>query len=172
MPIFSVGTKTLFQQTAAPTGWTKETVNYNEHALRIVNGTTLGSGGTVNFTTALSSTAYTYSGIPGSNFAGGATLSTAQMPHHVHTVAPSAPGATMRQFLAFTPAGPTNAGPAPPITPPQSLFISWVEAQVGANFPGSTSHNHPISVSMSGNVFQPNSTLGVNYVDVIIGTKN
>jgi len=43
------GTKMLFQQTAAPTGWTKITTS-NDVALRVVSGT-VGSGGTDAFTT-------------------------------------------------------------------------------------------------------------------------
>ena len=33
----------LFQQTTAPSGWTKDTTNYNNHALRVVTGT-VGNG--------------------------------------------------------------------------------------------------------------------------------
>lgn len=45
------GTLMLFQQTAAPTGWTKQTT-HNNKALRVVSGTA-GSGGSNAFTTAL-----------------------------------------------------------------------------------------------------------------------
>ena len=48
---FPSGTKMLFQQTAAPTGWTKITSGINNHALRVVSGSA-GSGGNVAFTTA------------------------------------------------------------------------------------------------------------------------
>jgi hypothetical protein len=46
------GTKMLFQQTTAPVGWTKDVANDNK-ALRIVSGT-VGTGGSVAFTTAFS----------------------------------------------------------------------------------------------------------------------
>lgn len=49
------GTAMLFQQTAAPTGWTKVTTD-NDAALRVVSGTA-GTGGTVGFTTAFASQA-------------------------------------------------------------------------------------------------------------------
>lgn len=42
------GSKMLFIQTAAPTGWTKD-ITHNNKALRLVNGTA-GTGGTANFT--------------------------------------------------------------------------------------------------------------------------
>jgi hypothetical protein len=50
---FPSGTKMLFQQTSAPTGWTKVTSS-NDVALRVVSGT-VGSGGSVAFETAFAS---------------------------------------------------------------------------------------------------------------------
>ena len=50
---FPSGTSMLFQQTAAPTGWTKQTT-HNDKALRIVTGS-VGTGGSVAFSTALGS---------------------------------------------------------------------------------------------------------------------
>lgn len=69
---FPSGTLMLFQQTAAPTGWTKQTA-HNDKALRVVSGTA-GSGGSIAFTTAFAS----------SLSAGATTLSTGQMPSHNH----------------------------------------------------------------------------------------
>lgn len=51
---FSTGTRMIFGQTTAPTGWTKDTTNYNDHALRVVTGSA-STGGTVDFTTAFAS---------------------------------------------------------------------------------------------------------------------
>jgi hypothetical protein len=51
---FDTGTRMIFGQTTAPTGWTKDATNYNNHALRVVTGTA-GTGGTVDFTTAFAS---------------------------------------------------------------------------------------------------------------------
>lgn len=70
---FVAGTLMLFQQTAAPTGWTKQTTHDNK-ALRVVSGTA-SSGGSVAFTTAFAA----------SLSAGATTLSTAQIPSHQHT---------------------------------------------------------------------------------------
>lgn len=69
---FDSGTLMLFQQTNAPTGWTKQTT-HNDKALRVVSGTA-SSGGSVGFTTAFAS------GLS----AGATTLTTAQMPSHNH----------------------------------------------------------------------------------------
>ncbi len=51
---FPSGTVMLFRQTSAPTGWTKDTTNFNDSALRVVTGA-VSSGGTVGFTTAFAS---------------------------------------------------------------------------------------------------------------------
>ena len=48
---FPAGTRMIFQQTSAPTGWTKVIVVVNNHALRVVSGTA-GSGGNVAFSSA------------------------------------------------------------------------------------------------------------------------
>ena len=50
---FPQGTRMIFQQSTAPTGWTKDTTDTNQHALRVVSGT-VSSGGSVDFTTAFS----------------------------------------------------------------------------------------------------------------------
>ena len=53
---FPSGTKMLFNQTAAPTGWTKDATNNNDSALRVVTGTA-GTGGSVAFSTAMATPA-------------------------------------------------------------------------------------------------------------------
>jgi len=90
---FPSGTKMLFQQTASPTGWTKDTTHDNK-ALRVVSGT-VGSGGSVAFTTAFASQAV--SGSIGNTTAtnqattaggtvGSTTLSTSEIPSHTHNL--------------------------------------------------------------------------------------
>jgi len=78
---FPSGTKMLFHQTSAPTGWTKVTTtgtgsdSIDDVGLRIVTGTiTAGSGGSVAFDTAFASqTIATH------------TLATSEIPGHTHT---------------------------------------------------------------------------------------
>jgi hypothetical protein len=71
----------VFHQTAAPTGWTKNTTAaLNDGALRTTTGT-VGTGGTVAFETAFASQA-----VGGTTPTTGATtISTAQLPSHTHT---------------------------------------------------------------------------------------
>jgi hypothetical protein len=75
--VFPAGTKMLFQQTTAPTGWTKDTTHDNK-ALRVVSGTA-SSGGSVAFTTAFASKAVT-------GTVGSTTLTISQMPSHTHNI--------------------------------------------------------------------------------------
>ena len=115
---FASGTKMLFQQTSAPTGWTKITSSVDNKALRLVSGT-VGSGGNASFTGAFAS--YTpagsiaatanatasfsgsVSGTSGNSTANTSsvstsgnvnnhTLSTSQMPSHSHSFSRRAPG--------------------------------------------------------------------------------
>ena len=74
---FASGTAIIFSQTAAPTGWTKSTTHHNK-ALRVVNTSGGGSGGSVGFTTAFASRS-------GVGTVAETTLSTTQIPSHNHT---------------------------------------------------------------------------------------
>ena len=71
---FPAGTRMTFQQTTAPTGWTKDTTAaINDSMLRLVTGTTA-NGGTTAFSTWNNVTA-----------TGAHTLDTSQIPSHTHT---------------------------------------------------------------------------------------
>ena len=72
---FAAGTLMLFQQTSAPTGWTKQTT-HNDQALRVVSGTA-SSGGSTAFTSVFTSRT------PGGTV-GATTLITSQIPSHAH----------------------------------------------------------------------------------------
>jgi hypothetical protein len=92
---FPSGTKMVFAQAAAPTGWTQDTTN-NDKALRVVSGAGGGTGGTHAFSSP-PSTAHTHTGpshthsTPSHSHthtlsAGAHTLSTAEMPSHNHSI--------------------------------------------------------------------------------------
>ncbi len=74
------GTKMLFQQTAAPSGWTKVTSGVNNSALRVVHGTA-GTGGSNGFTNVFNSDVTTSGGSVASH-----TLTTSQIPSHNHSI--------------------------------------------------------------------------------------
>lgn len=65
-------TRMLFQQTSAPTGWTKETA-HNDKVLRVVSGTA-DAGGANSFSTVMAQTVV-----------GSTALTLAQIPPHTHT---------------------------------------------------------------------------------------
>jgi len=69
-------TKVVWQQTAAPTSWTKD-VTHNNKALRVVTGTAT-PGGSTAFTSVFASR-------PLSATVGSTTLNTTQIPSHTHT---------------------------------------------------------------------------------------
>lgn len=99
---FPAGTRMTFNQTAAPTGWTKDTTAaLNDSIMRIVTGT-VGSGGTTAFSTFNSQTS-----------TGAHTLTLAQIPAHTHSMSI---GGTILGNAGSTPTnvpfGTTNTGSA------------------------------------------------------------
>ena len=78
--LIPAGTRMLFQQTSAPTGWTKETsATYNDSILRFVTGS-VATGGSVAFGTLFGTSKTTDA----------TTLTTSQIPSHTHTLPVSA----------------------------------------------------------------------------------
>ncbi len=84
---FAAGTRMSFQQTSAPTGWTKDTTAaINDSLLRLATGTVT-TGGTTGFSTWAAQTV-----------TGATTLSTTQIPSHSHTLQKAAgEGANLTQ---------------------------------------------------------------------------
>lgn len=147
---FPAGTVMLFAQTAAPTGWTKDTSNNNNSALRVVTGTA-STGGSVDFTTAFAS--QTPTGTVSINTsglsAGATTLSTSQIPSHTHT------GGEVQEFNGGLNGG-SNRG---------------IGGNTGATG-GGGSHSHSISGSATGSFSGSAINLAVKYVDVIRASKD
>jgi hypothetical protein len=158
----------LFAQTAAPTGFTKNTTTGDNSALRVTTGTA-STGGSVAFTTAFASQtptgsvsttvnnqtatnqattatnqAITPSGSVSitavSGSAGATTLSTPQIPSHNHTF----PTFNIYQGGPSVGATNTNAGAANPAFPTSSTG-------------GGGSHTHPFSFSSGSGSFSGNS---------------
>lgn len=168
MPIFSSGTKTIFQQTSAPTGWTKDTVNYNNHCLRVVTGA-VSSGGSVDFTTAFSTTPFSNAPFPVASSFGATTLTAPNLPPHQHP----APGTPYPApvFSATRSPGTAQIAPSPTSPAGRSLVnTTALSLNSGAASPtfGAGSHTHPFSMTVSGSC----GDLSVKYVDVIVCTKN
>jgi hypothetical protein len=149
----------IFAQTSAPTGWTKDTSNYNNSGLRVVTGSA-STGGSVDFTTAFASQTPTgsvsvsISSISGS--AGNTTLSTPQIPSHTHSVNfRTGKGGTGNLLSQGSPGN----------------FSTINSNSTG----GGGAHSHPFSFSSgsaSGSFSGNAINLAVKYVDVIRATKD
>jgi hypothetical protein len=184
-PAFTSGTLMLFQQTSAPTGWTKQTTHDNK-ALRVVSGTA-GSGGSVAFTTAFASqtpagtvsvgvsagtlavSAGTLAVSAGTLSAAATTLATSQIPAHQHVFRLEAQGTNNTT-------GNFNRGNG-------SLLYSPLTDNAGGG--GSHSHSMSGSPALSGSPSLSGSptitsasfsgtaiNLAVSYVDLIIASKD
>lgn len=150
--VHASGTKMMFQQSTAPTGWTKDTTNYNDHALRVVTGTA-SSGGT----NALSTLDATASGTINTSVSGTNTpvyLNTAQLPNNWYHK-PNTPGGEYSDNYA-------NFNY-------QARHIDWPTYRIQG---GGQSHNHTWSGSATSTFTGSANALDVQYVDVIIATKD
>ena len=170
---FDSGTLMLFQQTAAPTGWTKQTT-HNDKALRVVSGTA-SSGGSSAFTTAFAtpsvSGTVSLTGEPGvgnlavtvSGNIADTTLATAQIPSHSHS-------------LQVGNGNTTNTNR------PRRQNDANANHNT-ANTGGGGSHNHAHNLSgnvtgapgvgtLAGSLSSATADVNVQYVDLIIASKD
>jgi hypothetical protein len=147
---FPSGTKMLFQQTAAPTGWTKDTT-HNDKALRITSGS-VSTGGSVAFETAFASQTPAGSvSVTVNNH----TLTLSQIPSHTHNL-----------VLTSTDDGGFIAGAARYASSNANTTPNVSATTTSAGSGGA--HNHGASGTFTGTAIN----LDVSYVDVIIATKD
>jgi len=139
---FAAGTRLLFQQTAAPTGWTKDTT-HNDKALRVVSGTA-SSGGVNNFSTVFGQTA-----------TAGTALSIDNLPAHHH-------GINIRNVSGNTPLD--GAGSFANQVTATELF--------GFNAAGNTINDVLIANTGSGTAHTHSMDMRVQYLDAIVAVKN
>lgn len=143
------GTVMLFVQSSSPTGWTKNT-SHNDKSLRVVSGTA-SSGGSAAFSSVFQDQTPTIntSGLS----AGATTLATTQIPSHTHSinlVNGVGWGANCSQY--------NSAGG----------FTNNPSAATSVATGGGGSHSHGLSGSATSSAI----TLAVQYVDVIIASKD
>lgn len=169
---FPAGTLMLFQQTAAPTGWTKQTT-HNNKALRVVSGTA-GSGGATAFTTVFGA----------GKVVGGTAITTAQMPSHNHSASSGNQSANHTHNInnivgdsdttyTFSTYGvDSGAGQNVLTNPVASLNTTFDYSRTSTN--NSANHNHSITVNSTGSGSTHNHTLSLDlqYVDLIIASKD
>ena len=161
--IIPAGSLMLFQQSSAPTGWTKGTAHDNK-ALRVVTGSA-SSGGSNTFAAAFnnnqtvsgttSSTSVTITGSTAAH-----TLSIAEMPAHTHTEG----GTQEFGTTSSTSTGVRNTGNSSP--------GNQFETQSTG---GGGSHSHGVGTLAGGahtHTFSDTFNLDVQYVDLIICSKD
>lgn len=148
------GTRMLFQQTAAPTGWTKITTE-DDKALRVVSGTA-STGGSVAFTSAFAaqSVAGTIANTVSGNV-GGRTLTNSHLPNNWYWNS-STPGGDRLDNHA-------NSNYTARLPDWQSYRIQG----------GNAAHDHSAgSLAVASTFTGSNIDMSVQYVDVIICSKD
>lgn len=190
-PAFTSGTLMLFQQTSAPTGWTKQTTHDNK-ALRVVSGSA-SSGGSVGFTTAFASQAVSGSVSTSVNnttatnqnttatgsvsISGGSvgsyTLTTTDIPSHSHNSRNRAANFGGSDFFVLGNGDGGGGGTSTNTTGGGGGHSHSFSAPSGS-FSGTAhshtqdAHNHTASSSFTGTAID----LAVSYVDLIIASKD
>ena len=151
----------LFQQTSAPSGWTKITSGVDNRALRLVSGTA-GTGGANTFTGQLNASVSTSGGSVSNH-----TLTEAQIPSHYHFAFRSGNHGQLRNGTNMSannyPGSGTGAGnlyESYNINSSGSVSNVGRTSSVGSN----SGHNHGFT--------NPNFNLNIAYTDVIIAQKN
>lgn len=148
---FPSGTALVFAQSSAPTGWTKVTA-YDNAALRVVSGS-VGSGGTLDFTTAFSASR------PVNGTVGNTALTTSQLPPHNHGTG-LGDNTADAAFIYGTYGG---AGYYAARSAATDANPSYYQASTSTEGSGQT-HTHTFTGTAM--------NFDVKYVDVIIATKN
>jgi hypothetical protein len=155
---FAQGNKMLWQQSTAPTGWTKDTSRDNS-ALRVVSGL-VQNGGSDNFTTVFGS---------GKTTAGHA-LTTAQMPSHTHNGVTGGAGAHSHLQRLGVSGGPSSnighsgfTGARSDVAADGVVFTAPVSSH---------SHSFGTSATGGGQAHSHGLTLNLKYTDVIIAVRN
>jgi hypothetical protein len=191
------GTLMLFQQSTAPTGWTKQTT-HNDKSLRVVSGAA-GSGGSVPFSTVFARST-----------TDGFTLTTNEMPSHAHGVSDfqhahsipdpghahsiadnphthsahmtliagvgSVPVFTDGNIGAASTGGPyylgTGYGDSNITVDPSGTGIGIYAAATGINATSAATSNIAIAAAGGGASHSHGVEMRVQYVDMIIASKN
>jgi hypothetical protein len=155
---FVAGTLTFFQQSSAPTGWTKQTLN-DDYTLRVTTGSSGGSASNTRlFSTTLVDVTFPVSV---ASISSGIVAADADLPTHTHNY----------PLMYANGSGPILLNPSN--TGVQQLTGAATVQTAGlALSPGPSPHTHGLT-----NPVTPPSTggpgqLAVRYVDFILASKN
>ena len=155
--VFTSGTRMLFQQTTAPTGWTKDS-SRNNRALRLVNGS-VGDGGGNGFAEVLNSTVTTANGSVSNH-----TLTTAQLATHYHNV-------WTRNEIGIdgSRGGTGSSGQA---SGNWNRYVGYRQVHGSSDSYTPTSENTGSSNAHNHGFTNPSFNLNIAYTDVIIAQKD
>ena len=164
---FESGTKMVFYQASAPTGWTQDTAAaLSNTVMSVVTGTGGGTGGTTSYFASFLATTDKSGAQPAapvsgsvSGTVGGHTLSTPEIASHTHNIR------ACRQ---------ENAPPGSPTIIYNQNSASATNINVD-NAGGGGSHSHPFSGSLSGATADVSVTVpaaDVKYANVIVAAKD
>lgn len=158
------GAVMVFQQTAAPTGWTKSTTD--DDAILTVTIGTLTTGGLNGFSTSFNTTVSATGAITFNSITVGTTsLTTTMIPDHTHT------------YIGYGVGGGRLAPAVPPGTQVKRENAG-INISTGSTTPfspgyfGPTAHFHPNPGSLTtGSSTYFSTNFNLKYADVIIATK-
>jgi hypothetical protein len=156
------GAVMIFQQTSAPTGWTKSTTD--DDAILTATTGSLTTGGTLAFSSTLNSPVSITGKLTfGSMTIGSTTVTAGMIPLHTHPFT----GYTVYPFRAVTPGGTatvtTNA------TSPVAGSPVFTAPYTG---PSGHTHPQPSAGLSSLDTTYYSSSFSLKYVDVIVATKD
>lgn len=182
-PTFPTGTKTIFNNSTAPTGWTIDTTAaFNNATIRVVNTGGGGTGGTQAFSTTMVSTPIaTYGPVTVSNpgVGTGANIGAVQS-SHTHNINPlnnlsTYPPYAERTLTTMPLSQPTPVPQARMLAPgPGSPTNPWFPLAVNSSTStgGGNPHQHPLTFNPTTTIASGTINFAVNYVDFIIASIN
>ena len=152
---FPSGTRLLFHQASAPTGWTVVS-SYNDYAVRIVSSGGGTSGGSTGFSSLFNGTISTTGGNVQAH-----TLTTSEMPSHSHPLTDP----THRHRIACNDTGSGQGDMSPENNTSNTRYTDYSATGITISNAGSgSSHDHPFT--------NPSLSMNVRYIDVILCVKN
>lgn len=157
---YPLGSKSIFLQASAPTGWTQDTTSgINDTLMRNVNTTGGGVSSTGNLVSQVMSSSSPFSGTVSMTVSGLAaqstTLTTTQLPSHAH----GGPGGG-----AIFESNAVGATPSTPTVYNNPHNTSHTSTATG----GGGSHTHPVSYTSASGPFSGTVNFAVNYYDCIL----
>lgn len=157
------GYSAIFHMNTTPVGWTKDTVNYNNSALRVVTGST-STGGTLDFSSVFVTSVDIPITVVGNSSAvviSSRTLIQSELPAHTHTTN----GAIASTTSSYT-RSPENSTAL-------NRFTTEVRQTSNTFTSNPVAHTHSLGTLLSGLTSSSiNLNMNVKYVDVIRATRD